>query len=47
MPCIDRGHDVRVLTTAPRTPVPPVPHVRRRLQLTDVWDPYAIGHSTP
>jgi glycosyltransferase involved in cell wall biosynthesis len=30
-----RGHDVRVLTTAPRTPVADVPHVERRLQLTE------------
>ncbi len=42
-----RGHEVRVLTTAPRTPVPPVPHVRRTLQLTDVWDPNWHAASTP
>src|SRR4051794_26459047 len=30
-----RGHDVHVLTTAPRTPVDEVPHVRRQFQLTE------------
>ena len=42
-----RGHEVRVLTTAPRTPVPPVPHVRRTLHLTDIWNQYCIGRSNP
>jgi glycosyltransferase involved in cell wall biosynthesis len=37
------GHDVLVLTSAPRFPVPPRPHVRRSLQLTDVYDPYLRG----
>lgn len=40
-----RGHEVRVLTTAPRTPVPPVPHVRRALQLTDMGNQYCIDWS--
>ena len=35
-----RGHDVLVLTTAPRTPVPHVPHVRRSWRMTDVWNQY-------
>lgn len=30
-----RGHDVRVLTAAPRTPVVDVPHVHRRFQLVE------------
>ena len=42
-----RGHEVRVLTTAPRTPVPPVPHVRRTLHLTDIWNQYCVGRSNP
>lgn len=41
-----RGHEVRVLTTAPRTPAPHIPHVRRRLQLTDIWNGYCNHHST-
>ncbi len=32
-----RGHDVRVLTSTPREPVPPEPHVLRRFQLIDIW----------
>lgn len=43
---IARGHEVRVLTAAPRTPVPHVPHVRRTLRLTDIWDMYSRGRST-
>jgi glycosyltransferase involved in cell wall biosynthesis len=35
----DCGHDVLVLTSAPRLPVPAEPHVRRALHLTDVWTP--------
>src|SRR4051812_4695222 len=31
-----RGHDVRVLTTAPRTPVVSPPHVIRTLRLTEL-----------
>ena len=42
-----RGHEVRVLTTAPRTPVPPIPHVRRTLQLTNIWDQYCNCMSNP
>ena len=36
----DAGHDVLVLTSAPRVPVSSEPHVRRELQLTDVYNPY-------
>ena len=32
-----RGHNVRVLTSTPRTPVRPEPHVSRKLHLTDIW----------
>jgi glycogen synthase len=39
------GHDVRVLTTAPRTPVETPPHVLRSLKLTDMWDFYSDGCS--
>ncbi|HMD61644.1 MAG TPA: glycosyltransferase [Opitutaceae bacterium] len=33
-----RGHEVRVLTSTPRRPVPPAPHVARNLALADVYD---------
>jgi len=33
-----RGHDARVLTIAPRTPVPPEPHVLRDLRVSEVWN---------
>src|SRR5262249_15255212 len=36
----DAGHEVLVLTAAPRVPVPSEPRVRRALQLTDVYSPY-------
>jgi glycosyltransferase involved in cell wall biosynthesis len=36
----EAGHEVLVLTSAPRLPVPSEPHVRRALQLTDVYNPY-------
>jgi glycosyltransferase involved in cell wall biosynthesis len=42
-----RGHDVRVLTSAPRTPVPTPPHVHRRLKLADLWDYYTEARSRP
>jgi glycosyltransferase involved in cell wall biosynthesis len=42
-----RGHDVRVLTSAPRFPAAWEPHVRRRLRLTDVWSPYLFQHGAP
>jgi glycosyltransferase involved in cell wall biosynthesis len=38
-----RGHDVLVVAAEPRMPVAPVPHVRRRFQLTDVWNSYHMG----
>jgi glycosyltransferase involved in cell wall biosynthesis len=38
-----RGHDVVVVAAEPRLPVAPVPHVHRRFQLTDVWNPYHMG----
>lgn len=33
-----RGHELCVLTAAPRRPVPSVPHVRRVFQLSEVFD---------
>ena len=33
-----RGHDVRVLTIAPRTPVPHEEHVLRSFKLAEVWN---------
>lgn len=38
-----RGHDVRVLTAAPRFPAPSAPHVLRRLRLTDEWNPNGMS----
>lgn len=34
------GHEIRVLTSAPRLPVPSQAHVRRIFQLTDTYNPY-------
>ncbi len=42
-----RGHDVHVLTTAPRVPVPRIPSVLRRFQAPDVLDHYLFHHSRP
>jgi glycosyltransferase involved in cell wall biosynthesis len=42
-----RGHDVRVVTTSPRKPVPTEPHVIRKLQLSEVWNDYMFHHSSP
>jgi glycogen(starch) synthase len=42
-----RGHEVRVLTTVPRAPVPSEPHVRRTLRLTDIFSHYLFTHSAP
>ena len=42
-----RGHDVLVLTSAPRTPVPAVDHVARDLQLSEIWNDYLFHHSSP
>jgi glycogen(starch) synthase len=33
-----RGHDVRVLTIAPRTPAPHEPHVHRVFKVSEVWN---------
>jgi glycosyltransferase involved in cell wall biosynthesis len=41
-----RGHEVLVLTSVPRMPVPYVPHVRRSLQLTDIYNKYVMEHGT-
>jgi glycogen(starch) synthase len=44
----DRGHEVRVLTSTPRTPVPAEPHVHRRLKFNnDYWSPYFVEKSAP
>jgi len=40
----ERGHEVRVLTAAPRQPVDSPPHVLRRLRLTDEWNPNGMSH---
>ena len=42
-----RGHDVRVLTTAPRTPAPTESHVVRALKLSDVGpgNQYVLGRN--
>jgi glycosyltransferase involved in cell wall biosynthesis len=43
----EAGHEVRVLTSAPRVPVTPEPHVRRTLKLTDIWSQYVFLRSAP
>ena len=42
-----RGHEVRVLTSAPRLPVPPAPDVYRALRLIDIWSHYLFARSAP
>ncbi len=43
-----RSHEVRVLTSAPRTPVPAEPHVRRRFKLiVDQFNPYILAKRVP
>ena len=43
-----RGHEVRVLTSVPRTPVPTVPHVCRRLKLNiNQWNAYFLDKHAP
>ncbi len=42
-----RGHEVRVVTSSPRKPVPPESHVARKLQLSEVWNDYMFQHSSP
>ena len=43
----ERGHDLLVVTSAPRTPAPRVAHVVRDLQLSDVWNHYLYAHNCP
>jgi glycosyltransferase involved in cell wall biosynthesis len=42
-----RGHEVRVVTTSPRKPVPVEGHVTRTLQLSEIWNDYMFHHSRP
>lgn len=42
-----RGHQVEVLTAAPRRPLPSVAHVRRDLKLTDVYNAECMNRSHP
>ena len=42
-----RGHDVLVLTTAPRTPALAEGHVARDFQLSEVWNHYLFVHNSP
>jgi glycosyltransferase involved in cell wall biosynthesis len=42
-----RGHEVRILTSAPRKPVPAVPHVLRRFKLSDVYCGYLQAQNAP
>ncbi|HEU5115897.1 MAG TPA: glycosyltransferase family 4 protein [Isosphaeraceae bacterium] len=44
---LERGHDVRVLTTAPRQPVAHAPHVKRRLKLSEIWSKAVSDRSHP
>ncbi len=39
-----RGHDVQVLTAAPRLAAPFEPYVHRRFELIDEWNPNSLGH---
>lgn len=41
------GHEVRVLTSNPRRPVPPEPGVARRLRLTEIWSEYLYQKGLP
>jgi glycogen(starch) synthase len=43
----ERGHDVRVLTSAPRMPVRDDPGVVRSLKLVDAWSHYLYEHTRP
>ena len=43
----ERGHDVRVLTSAPRMPVRDDPGVVRSLKLVDAWSHYLNAHMRP
>lgn len=42
----DRGHEVRILTSVPRTPVPGEPGVRRTLRLADIWSHYLFARGS-
>jgi glycosyltransferase involved in cell wall biosynthesis len=44
---IARHHDLRVLTTSPRTPCPSIPHVDRSFRLNNVYDAYGVLRSRP
>ncbi|HVX10987.1 MAG TPA: glycosyltransferase family 4 protein [Pirellulales bacterium] len=44
---LGRGHQVRVLTTVPRTPCPAVEHVARELELVNCYDPFDVLHNRP
>ncbi len=43
----ERGHEVRVLTSTPRRPVPQANHVKRRLKLADIWSHALYNTSHP
>ncbi len=42
-----RGHEARVLTSAPRVPAPSEPHVSRSLRLVESWSHYLFVNSAP
>jgi glycogen(starch) synthase len=42
---IARNHEVRVLTTSPRTPCASIPHVDRSFRLNNVYDAYGVLRS--
>ncbi len=44
---LGRGHDVRVMTGAPRRPVPAVPHVYRDFRLSDIYNEYLLNNAAP
>ena len=42
-----RGHEVRVLTSSPRTPCPMVDHVLRQFELSNCYDAHDVLNSVP
>lgn len=44
---LGRGHEVRVLTTSPRTPCPAAGHVARELEMVNCYDAFGVLHNQP
>ena len=43
----ERGHEVLVLASSPRRPVPRLEHVRRSFRLSNIYDLYCVNRSAP